>query len=243
MTYELKYKPFGECSVLIEWPAVIDESILLDILKFKENIAKKNIKGIVEVRSSYCSLLIIYDFHFWSFRTLSAALKKRYKQHRDNVKISITQWKIPVCYDDAFAIDLDMISREKSVSKESIVRLHSETIYTVYFIGFLPGFMYLGGLHKDLYVPRKETPRLTVKKGAVAIGGKQTGVYPNESPGGWNIIGNSPIDFFNVESKTPCFAKAGDKISFKPISYKEYTNIKALVEAGVYQLESEVIRG
>ena len=157
------------------------------------------------------------------------------------MKVKSVLWKIPVCYDAVFGIDLEAISKEKNLSKEEIIKRHSQAIYTVYFIGFLPGFLYLGGLDESLHVPRKSTPRLQIEKGAVAIGGNQTGVYPTESPGGWNIIGNSPIEFFNPKLETPCFAKAGDKISFKPITIQEFKTIKILVEAGVYQIESEVL--
>ena len=111
----------------------------------------------------------------------------------------------------------------------------------IYFIGFLPGFLYLGGLDERLFTPRKSTPRLRIEKGAVAIGGKQTGIYPQESPGGWNIIGNSPIQFFDNSKNTPCFAKAGDKLQFYSITLKEHHDIKVLVDAGVFQLESEEI--
>jgi len=152
-------------------------------------------------------------------------------------------WKIPVCYDDAFALDLDEISIKKNLSKQKIIALHTQAIYTIYFIGFLPGFLYLGGLDPALNFPRKSTPRLQIKKGAVGIGGKQTGVYPTQSPGGWNIIGNSPISFFNVSTKIPCFAKAGDKIQFYSISLKQHKAISVLVKEGVYQLESEVLYG
>ena len=101
----------------------------------------------------------------------------------------------------------------------------------------------MGGLDERLHIARKQTPRLTIEKGAVAIGGQQTGVYPSESPGGWNVIGNTPISFFDVNKKVPCFASLGDRIVFKPITLKEYNHVKILVEAGVYQMESEVIDG
>src|SRR5690606_22673794 len=155
--------------------------------------------------------------------------------------MSSNLWKIPVSYDAVFGIDLEAICLEKRISKNELIKRHSQAIYTVYFIGFLPGFLYLGGLDEVLHIARKSTPRLKIEKGAVAIGGHQTGVYPTESPGGWNIIGNSPIEFFNPKSNPPCFAEAGDKISFYPISLKEYRDIKTLSEAGVYQLESEVM--
>ena len=105
----------------------------------------------------------------------------------------------------------------------------------------MPGFLYLGGLNNALNFPRKSTPRLQIHKGAVGIGGNQTGIYPSQSPGGWNIIGNSPIKFFDVSKNRPCFAKSGDKIQFYPITIKKHKDITALVDAGVYQLESEVL--
>ncbi|WP_298238114.1 5-oxoprolinase subunit PxpB [uncultured Algibacter sp.] len=241
MGYELTYKPFGEHSILIEWPSIIDKDILLDIISFKEIIKKNNIKVVIEVRISYNSLLVIYELNEFVLESSVQELKNIYASFREQIKPIFRQWKIPVCYDDQFAIDLDEMSLEKNMSKSDIIKRHSSAIYTVYFIGFLPGFLYLGGLDKTLYTPRKATPRLKIEKGTVAIGGKQTGVYPSESPGGWNIIGNSPIEFFNAQSEIPCFAKSGDRIKFNSVSLKEYQNIKSLVEAGVYQLESEMI--
>lgn len=241
MCYELTYKPFGERAVLVEWPSVIDKNMLSDIIHFKEKIKKYNIENIVEIRTAYNSLLVIYDLEKFVYENNIQVLKRIYINPRKLTKPVFSQWKIPVCYDDRFAIDLNEMAVEKNMSKESIIELHSKAIYTVYFIGFLPGFLYLGGLHKTLYTPRKSTPRLKILKGAVAIGGKQTGVYPSESPGGWNIIGNSPLEFFNAKNEIPCFAKSGDSIMFNPISLKAYQDIKTLVDAGVYQLESEVI--
>ncbi|MDO5972030.1 5-oxoprolinase subunit PxpB [Flavivirga aquimarina] len=243
MTYELRYKPYGERSILIEWPAVIDKNILSDIIRFKEKIQNSNIKHLVEIKNAYNSLLVVYDFYFVDFENEIKTLQELYNQITPDTKSILKQWKIPVCYDTLFAIDLEEMAFEKGLSKTSIITLHSQTVYTVYFIGFLPGFMYLGGLNEKLYTPRKATPRLKIEKGAVAIGGEQTGVYPSESPGGWNIIGNSPITFFNPKNDPPCFVNAGDTIVFEPISLKKYKDIKTLVDAGVYQLESEVVDG
>jgi inhibitor of KinA len=243
MAFELTYKPFGERAILIEWPAKIDELILKDIINFKTTIAEKNIKSIVELKSAYNSLLIIYDTVCRNFKNEVNSLKSIYNSRKSQYDSLSTLWKIPVCYDDAFGVDLEAISKEKKLSKANIIKRHSQAIYTVYFIGFLPGFLYLGGLDDELHIPRKSSPRLKIEKGSVAIGGKQTGVYPNESPGGWNIIGNSPIEFFNPKNNPPCFAKAGDRISFIPISMKSYNDLKVLVEAGAYQVESEVFYG
>ena len=241
MAFELTYKPYGERSILIEWPAVIDKAILNDIIRFQNAIEKNNIKEIVEIKIAYSSLLIIYDSICRNFENEIKKLKKCYSSEGFKHDIVSNRWKIPVCYDAIFGMDLETISIAKNMPKEAIIMCHFQAVYTVCFIGFLPGFLYLGGLDKSLHFPRKETPRLSVEKGAVAIGENQTGIYPNESPGGWQIIGNSPIHFFNAEKEIPCFAKAGDQIQFYPVSLSEYKNIKMLVEAGVYQIESEAI--
>lgn len=241
--FELTYKPFGERSILVEWPSKIDESILSDVLRFKEILQKEHIKEKVHIKSAYNSLLIIYNYTIENIYDKISVLKRLYLEESRVNKRVLRRWMVPVCYDDIFGIDLDELAKEFQLSKSEIIELHSKSNYTVFFIGFLPGFLYLGGLDERLHFPRKETPRLKVAKGAVAIGGKQTGVYPNESPGGWNIIGNSPINFFDVSKEVPCFAQSGDRISFYQVSKKEYDNIKALVEAGVYQIESEVIDG
>lgn len=241
--FKLKYKTYGDRSVLIEWPSEIDENILKDVLLFKNKLLKHYIKLKVEVRHAYNSILITYDTAIGNAYDEFEIIKQVYQSQIEIKNIIFTLWKIPVCYDEGFALDLDEICTTKNSSKSEIIRLHSSVIYTVYFVGFLPGFLYLGGLDSFLKFPRKSIPRLHVKKGAVAIGGNQTGVYPISSPGGWNIIGNSPINFFNSEHERPCFAQSGDKIQFYPVDLKTYHDISRLVEAGVYQLESEVIDG
>jgi inhibitor of KinA len=241
LTFNLTYKPFGERAILIEWPPIIDEDILKDIVNFRNYIENKDIKSIVELKPAYNSLLISYNTICMNFENEVNVLKGVYSTADFKDESKSLMWKIPVCYDTVFGIDLEAISKEKNLSKAEIIKRHSQAIYTVYFIGFLPGFLYLGGLDESLHTPRKSTPRLQIEKGAVAIGGNQTGIYPTESPGGWNIIGNSPIEFFNPTIEPPCFAKAGDKISFKPITIQEFKTIKLLVEGGVYQIESEVL--
>ena len=241
--YNLTYKPFGERAILIEWPQVINEAILEDIINFKEKILNFNIESLVELKSAYCSLLISYDIFYKGFESESGIIDKIYNTKKVSTKTEAILWKIPVCYDACFGVDLEVISKEKGLTKEQIITLHSASVYTVYFIGFLPGFLYLGGLNEKLHIPRKSTPRLQIKKGSVAIGGNQTGVYPNESPGGWNIIGNTPISFFDVSKDKPCFAKAGDGIVFHSISVKEHADIMTLMHQNTFKLESEVMSG
>ena len=240
MRFELAYKRFGAHAILIDWPSVINETILVDILNFKSKIDSNNLEGVIQTTNAYNALLVNYDDSI-DFEQQVILLKTLYNSKSEIIENTSKLWNIPVCYDASFGIDLDTISTEKKLPKDEIIKRHSQTIYTVYFIGFLPGFLYLGGLDESISIPRKASPRLKIDKGSVAIGGLQTGVYPQESPGGWHIIGNSPINFFDVLKASPCFAKAGDKIKFYPISLKKHNAIKTLVDANVYLMESELL--
>jgi len=135
-------------------------------------------------------------------------------------------WNIPVCYDLSFGIDLEDLSNSNSISIDEIIKLHSSTSYSVLSMGFLPGFLYLGMNHKKLYCERKDKPELNIKSGSIGIARDQTGIYPQDSPGGWRIIGRSPISFFNVNEKSPCFTRPGDKIKFQNISLSEFNKIE-----------------
>ncbi|MFS4483287.1 5-oxoprolinase subunit PxpB [Hyunsoonleella sp. 2307UL5-6] len=241
MAFDLKYKYYGANGILVEWPQRIDESILKDILAFKSKLKNNKAVGTKNLHHGYASLLITYQNSNFNFSSEVNILKQVYNTSDISKKDKSVMWKIPVCYDVSFGIDLEQISKEKQISIQDIVTLHSKPTYTIFFIGFLPGFLYLGGLDKVLFTPRKATPRLAIEKGALGIGGAQTGIYPTSSPGGWHIIGNCPINFFDISKPKPCFARAGDSLKFYPISLKEFHNIKTLVNAGVYQIESEVL--
>lgn len=241
--FQLTYKRFGERSILIEWPAEISENVLYDVISYKKAIINSSIEFIVEVKSAYNSILVNYIYTIDNVNDAILALKTVYRPSKSDKVLKSRLWKIPVCYDAEFGLDLNELAEIKQCGINDIIALHSSTIYTIYFIGFLPGFYYLGGLDEKLYHPRRPSPRLNIKKGAVGIGGNQTGVYPNVSPGGWNIIGNSPINFFDVNQKQPCFGQQGDKIQFESVSLKAYQDIKTLVDAGVYQIKNEVYNG
>ncbi len=241
--FQLTYKQYGEHSILVEWPSKIDKKTIDDVIFFKEKLERSLLKEIIEIKSAYNSILISYVITIDNIYNKISMLKDIYSSEINILSKPSTLWKIPVCYDNKFALDLDEISLEKKISKQDIIALHSEAIYTIFFIGFLPGFLYLGGLNDTISFPRKSNPRLHIDKGSVAIGGKQTGVYPCKSPGGWNIIGNSPINFFDIAKSPPCFAKPGDKIQFYPITLKMHSDITTLVNAGVFQIESEVLHG
>lgn len=242
MEANLDYKIFSDTSIIIEWQPVIAKDILYDVLAFTSKIEAFYTSGI-QVTTAYNSILIVFDDFKVDLDNEIENLKQIYLHKSKKIYRNNTLWKIPVCYDYEFGIDLKEIAAEKNKSVTEIMKLHTKAVYTVFFIGFLPGFLYLGGLPEELIMPRKATPRLRIEKGAVAIGGNQTGVYPVESPGGWNIIGNSPLPFFDATKDVPCFAKPGDAIQFYSVTKKKYDDIKTLINANVFQIESEDYNG
>lgn len=237
-TYTISIKPFGAYAILVEWPNKVEEAILADILRFVKHLKTAYLdESDWELIPAYNSLALIHRERPIDFDTFKKILQKGYLEKGGAVMEQKFLWRLPVCYDLEFGIDLHEVSDRLGKGIPEIVSLHTQNIYTVYGIGFLPGFMYLGGLPKSLEVPRKPTPRLKVEKGAVGLAGKQTGIYPQESPGGWNIIGNCSIPMFNVKNKKPCFVSVGDKIQFYSISRAEYDLHKIEGEVGIYQLE------
>ena len=228
MKFQLTYKLFGRSAILVEWPANISQEIIQEIISFERQV--KEIDAILDTIIAYNSLLIRYQNPIVDKELTISQLKNKYTASSYVIKQDQFLWEIPVCYDASFGIDLEEIANKKKCSVTDIIRLHTETDYIVYFIGFQPGFLYMGGLHQNLHVPRKSNPRVRVDKGSVGIGGAQTGVYPQNSSGGWNIIGKSPLNFFNMKATNPCFAKSGDRIQFVAVDIHTF-----------YQIEREVI--
>lgn len=235
--FDLTFEPLGESAILIEWPAGISDAVLVDILALQAALDKTADLCLIETWNTYHTLTAIYDPSRFSFSNIKERIEIIYELVGQQDALSRTLWKIPVCYDEEFGIDLNEMGRQKRMEIHEIIDRHCSPVYTVYFIGFLPGFLYLGGLPDELHSPRKSSPRLAIKRGAVAIGGSQTGIYPMESPGGWNIIGNSPLDFFDSAASSPCFARAGDKIQFYPIDKTEHTRIAEQVRRKEFTLE------
>lgn len=237
--YPLVIKPFGDFAILVEWPPLVEESILDDILQFSQYLKDHQSMDEKdwELVPAYNSLLLINAKNPIDFNTMKIQIENWYASNDVETLPQKYLWRLPVCYDAEFGIDLEEVSNTLGMGIEDLIDLHVKQPYTVYGIGFLPGFMYLGGLPKALEVPRKATPRQKVQKGAVGLAGKQTGIYPQESPGGWNIIGNCPIPIFNVEQKDPCFVSVGDRIQFYKISKAEYDLNIIEGEVGIYKLE------
>jgi len=234
-----KIKQMGEGAILVEFEPEISPETLAEVLKLKKFLQEKLSKQKVEVISTYNSLLIHYISSIENAYNEVCGLWREFSGANIDEIIESKLFHIPVCYDDVFALDLDEISRVKKLPKEEMIRLHFSVDYLVYFTGFLPGFLYLGGLPEVLHFSRRDHPRTQIQKGAVGIGEKQTGIYPQSSPGGWNIIGNSPVKLFDLAADKPCTISAGDRLRFYQVDLEEHQRISELVESGEFRIKSE----
>ena len=212
----------GDCAVSVEFGQEISLEINHKVMALKMVLEREPIRGIVELIPTYCSLLIQYD-----------PMDLRYGQLRDRLEALVTQLdevemppkqvvEIPVVYGGEYGPDLGEVARAHNISEEEVIKLHSEPEYPIYMLGFVAGFPYLGGMNKAIATPRKKSPRLKIEAGSVGIAGEQTGIYSVESPGGWQIIGRTPLKLYDVNRNEPVLLKAGQYIKFKPITKEEF---------------------
>ena len=240
-SYPISIKPFGERAVLVEWPDEVSESILADILDFMDAFKELKIPD-WEMSVAYNSLTMVYNKDHLDFEDTKEMIQACHKKQGLSKTERVQHlWTLPVCYDLEFGMDIEEAANTLKISVEELIKQHTSHQYVVYGIGFLPGFMYLGGLPSSLEISRRAEPRLKVQKGSVGLASKQTGIYPQDSPGGWNIIGNCPVTLFDPSKKDPCFVKVGDKIQFEGISKAEYELHKIEGEVGIYKPEKVVL--
>ncbi len=188
--------------------------------------ALKNEEGVKDIIPSYTSLFITYDVLKFDYEDIVNKIKsklenKNFQKTDDNSRLV----EIPVFYDKSVGLDLERISNEKNLSIDKVINIHSQKEYFVYTIGFAPGFAYMGEVDKKIATPRLANPRVKIPKGSVALADIQTAIYPKESPGGWNIIGRTPIEMFSVEYDGFSYLKVGDRVKFKPVSKEEFLSL------------------
>ena len=212
----------GDCAVSVEFGQEISLEINHKVMALKMVLEQKPIRGIVELIPTYCSLLIQYD-----------PMDLRYGQLREKLYTLVNQLnkvemppkqvvEIPVAYGGEYGPDLGEVARVHNISEDEVIKLHSEPEYPIYMLGFVAGFPYLGGMNKAIATPRKKSPRLKIEAGSVGIAGEQTGIYSVESPGGWQIIGRTPLKLYDVNRNEPVLLKAGQYFKFKPITKEEF---------------------
>ncbi|MBQ6475276.1 MAG: 5-oxoprolinase subunit PxpB [Clostridia bacterium] len=196
-------------------------------------VEESGIPGITDLNPTYCSLLISYDPWVLSYGKLKKRIEKLIGTLRESAQNSSDIYLIPVCYGGKYGEDLEDVAAHAGITTDEVIRRHSAPDYLIYMLGFLPGFSYLGGLDPVINTPRLQVPRTVIPAGSVGIGGAQTGVYPLDSPGGWRLIGRTPVRPYDPRTEMIMYS-AGDYIRFCPIDEAEYLRIEKEVQAGTY---------
>lgn len=226
--------PCGDAAVTVEFGNEISPGVNAQAAAMYRALLRQGTKGITEMIPTFRSLTICYDPCVLSYALLLKSIKKAAFGLRGSSGAKKRIVKIPVCYGGEYGVDLEEIAKMKSMTPEAVVSLHASRDYLIYMMGFLPGFAYLGGLDERLFCPRLESPRTAIPAGSVGIGGEQTGIYPLASPGGWRLIGMTPVIPYDSNRKVPFLYQAGDYIRFVPVSKEEYDRIRLLAESDEY---------
>lgn len=228
---EMRFLPAGDSAVSVELGQEISPAVNRRVMALqsciKAALEKGSLTGIVETVPAYCTLLLVYNPLVVGFDELvqrvteiAAAMKAAESGQREVVEI-------PVAYGGEYGPDLGEVAACHNMTEEEVVRLHSAPEYPIYMLGFVAGFPYLGGMDERLATPRKSSPRLKIAAGSVGIAGGQTGIYSVESPGGWQIIGRTPLKLYDGEKEPPVLLSAGQYVKFRPVSEAEF---KAMVK-------------
>jgi inhibitor of KinA len=196
------------------------------VLALVASLQTAPIAGALNLHPAYCSLLIKFDLRRTTHEAVERAVRDRMVRADAATVPARRQVEIPVCYGGDFGPDLTALAGLRRLSVEDLIRIHSQTAYTVYFLGFVPGFAYLGTLPEAIAAPRLPSPRRRVEAGSVAIAGRQTGIYPCPVPGGWQLIGRTPLSMFRTDRDPMALLACGDEVRFRPIGREEFARIE-----------------
>jgi len=224
-----KFLTAGEQGIVVELGNTIDPDINKAVHSLNEAVNQQNIKGVRETVPTYRSLFIHFDPLQISRTELERAIEVLLRKKDDDVRQNRSEKKIveiPVCYGGEYGPDIDYVSQYNNLEIKDVIDIHTSVDYLVYMLGFTPGFPYLGGLSSRLATPRLATPRALIPAGSVGIADRQTGVYPLDSPGGWQIIGRTPLLLFDLHRDNPFLLQAGNYIRFISINEEQYHDIK-----------------
>lgn len=232
----MEITPLGDSALLIRVAENFDDSpedALSKVLAAKRGLEAAQIPGAIEIAPAYTTVAFFYDpvhaidagapvedVFGWIEQRIRKVLSEIKRIHADQVEASLVE--IPVCYESEFALDLEHVAGHAGVHWKEVVDLHCAAEYRVHCVGFTPGFPFLGGLSRKLATPRRDVPRKAIPAGSVAIGGSQTGIYPIKSPGGWNVIGRTPLQLFDPKKSPPALLRAGDRVRFRSVTREEF---------------------
>ena len=229
--------PLGDCAIVVKLGERVDEETHTKVSVFSDYLDSHPFDGLVEYIPAFTSVTVVYDPVCIFLKDSQGMAQGEIRYPYDGVKRRLIEMlehiqegavseprivEIPVCYGDEFGVDLEHVAEINGISTDEVIEIHAGGSYLVYMLGFAPGFPYLGGMDPRIAAPRKQTPRLAIPPGTVGIAGEQTGVYPIETPGGWQLIGRTPLALFLPDRQPPTLLEAGDRIRFYPITRKEY---------------------
>ncbi|UOQ43868.1 5-oxoprolinase subunit PxpB [Halobacillus salinarum] len=232
----LEYSPLGDQAVIIQIGHAINELTHKRVQQITLILENSQFDWFIEYVPAFTTVTVFYDPvkvselssdssilpYDWVCKELSSLLTNL----RDTESVQARTVEIPVCYEEEFAPDLEFVAQTNNLHPEEVIDIHSKGQYLVYMIGFAPGFPYIGGMDEQIAAPRRENPRERIPEGSVGIAGNQTGVYPIETPGGWQLIGRTPLELFRPQDTPPSLLNAGDRIKFIPISKADYEKYK-----------------
>lgn len=224
----------GDTAMVVQFGDIIDRALSERVLRLSQRIRALGVLGVTGLIPTFRSLLVNYDPLIVSGNELRKKLEGLLESSAPEAQ-DVRQWTIPVCYEGDCAPDLDDVAQASGLSATQVVEQHAATLFHVYMLGFVPGYPYMGDLPPPLVLPRRSNPRTRVPPGSVAIASVMTAIYPLESPGGWHLIGATPIRLFDAQADSPALFRPGDKVRFKPVGRDEYQDIRKAVDANDFE--------
>lgn len=234
-TQKVRFLPSGDTALTVELGETIDRDLSAAVVDLAARIDRAALQGIAEIVPTFRSLLVHYDPLTTSADHLAGQIGTLLEQGATSQADS-RQWRIPACYEGDLAPDLKEVAARAGLSPAQVIEQHTARAYHVYMLGFLPGYPYMGDLPEPLQLPRRKSPRVRVPAGSVAIATSLTAVYTYESPGGWHLIGRTPVPFFDLRHEPPALLRPGDKVSFEPIPRDAYDRLATEVANGDFEV-------
>ena len=238
---EPRFLSGGDRAIFVEFGDAIDPEINRRVRHLMLSLHRERVRGIVETVPTYRSLLVYFEPRQIDGSRLRETLRLLAQQTGEDALPRPRLIEVPTVYGSEYGPDLEFVAQHGSLSAPEVIRTHTGAPYLVYMIGFLPGFPYLGGMSPRIATPRLATPRAKVPAGSVGIAGSQTGIYPAESPGGWRLIGRTPLKLFDPGREPPALFQAGDYLSFISITPQEYDSTREAVQQGTYVAKETVV--
>lgn len=223
---DIRSYPLGDQAILLEFGTEINPLIHEKVRLASAFLDSCPPLWMIEYIPAFSTITVIYNASIVSYQEVCYELQLLLRQTKAIEQEESRTVEIPVCYGGILGPDLEFVAKYNRLTPDEVVEIHTGGDYLVYMIGFAPGFPYIGGMSKKIAAPRRDTPRLRIPARSVGIAGQQTGIYPIETPGGWQIIGRTPLDLFLINKEIPSLLKSGDRIQFYPITFEEYVQME-----------------